>query len=642
MLIDRSNYPKFLAWLKRQAVVAVDTETNGLDPYGKTQNRICGLALYANGEGWYLPVRHGDNARRQAGNLPVSYLTETLDTLWHRCVNDGVRLLMWHAKFDLHMMHADGFGVVYAGHPVEDYMLAVHLLNENEPSFGLKEIADKYGICQGSKDERELREVIERECGVRTLDKSWKGELWRLSASTVEPYAVTDVVLTWEVAKMAASALKSWKLDKLFEEVNAYNLILWGMENRGVQLDIPAIQEHMRTSAPKLAETEREIRKLIAGPLREAQANCRMPTPVTGKSGKLLKIKTSDIPLPLRLTPNTFNPGSPGQLMAIFPQWLRTDVAFLETLRPGHPDYKIAQAILDWRVLSKMNGTYYDAYLALVDASGVLRPGYNVHGTVSGRLSGSKPNLQNVPRYTPRRPVKYVFQARPGFVLVEVDYQQAELRIAAHYAKCPRMTDILESGRDAHQETADGIGIERHAGKTLNFSVLYGGGAPTVSKQLKCPIPVARDYLSGFHGLYPEFQWLSSALQDEAEQRGFIRMESGRICHFRNVVTGEAYRDRRGFPVESRKAMNRLIQGTAAEMLRVAMGRLDERIRRERIEAYMLLQVHDSLITEVKLSDLDCFLAILRPEMCDFGFRPAPDISLKVGERWGELKEIQL
>jgi len=394
------------------------------------------------------------------------------------------------------------------------------------------------------------------------------------------------------------------------------------MERRGVRLDRAGIDRQMAELAPRQYEVFDEILATV----REVTGDILDPTPRPvriGKKGQPLKAK--DV--------GTFNPGSPSQIAALT-GWEKTDVASIEALEADDPWKPFGELILDYRVLSKMSGTYYDAYLSMLDGENALRPNYNLHGTVSGRLSCSKPNLQNVPRYTERRPVKGIFIPRDGYVFVEMDYSQAELRIASHYAKEDRMRAIFEAGGDPHGETAAKLGIPRFVAKTLNFLIIYGGGVRAIVRTLGCSEEVGKAYIDGYHGLYPGFRKLSNGCSELAMKQGYIRMETGRLARFN---TWKRYRSES----DPRKAMNRLIQGTSAEMLRVGMQRVDDSIRELGLDAFPLLQVHDSLLIEVAPQDVPALADVLRSDMRDFGFSPRPEIDLKIGSSWAPMTELE-
>jgi DNA polymerase-1 len=630
----------FDQWLDAQSVIAVDTETTGLDPYGTRQDRICGLAVYAEealdppdpseyavrrmGQGFYIPYRHDAGT-----NSPLGHLQATMRRMSDRCNAGDLTMLFWNAKFDLHMMIQDGFELPRRT-GVEDYMLAFHLLNENEPSFALKSIADKYRIGTGSLDESALKRVVEEKLhgGKHIAEKSWKGDIYRLSGADVHNYALSDVWLTWEAAMRARTALDKWKLAELFADMNTFLLIVARMERRGFKLDRERIDEHMATSRPLFEQVTAEIREIVIA--RQGHGFNPMDPPeqpISEKTGK-----------PLKWNRRPFNPGSPKQLQIVF-DWPSTDKPYLESLDKSAPDYEIANKILDWRVLDKMKGTYYDAYLSLIDPEGTLRPNYNLHGTVTGRISCSRPNLANVPRYSEKRKVKDVFVARDGYLLFETDYRAAELRIACHFAQEWRMAQIILDGRDPHGETASGIGLhpvnDRHVGKTLNFLVIYGGGVRALTKLLKCDEQTAADYLGRFRNLYPGFARLSDEMEQIASTQGFIRYPTGRIRRFNTYKIA-------WWEAKPRKAMNSYIQGTSSEMMRVAMMRLDAEIERQELDAHFLIQVYDSLMIEVREDHFERLRPLMRPIMTGFHFTPPPDIEAKLGTRWGQLKEIEI
>ena len=636
---------QFFTWLEQQRTVAIDTETTGLDPYARLNpSRICGVSFYAPSEGWYLPFRHGTGV-----NLPVSVLHDLVKRLSDR-VNAGDLLLKtWNGKFDIHMLHCEGLEIPISG--VHDAMLAAHLMNENEPTFALKKLSDKYLGDQSSLDENDLYGRVCEFIGERLPAREWKGLMWKLPAEDVSAYAISDTRLTWDMDAFYADPLESWELTDVYHELSDYSLLITRMEARGIQLDLNEIHTHMRRTAPQFQQVDASLRE------RAEKIIMRMPEPdkTTSKtywevwSNEHMKredpVAYTDKWSKRRTSPKLFNPGSPSQVKWVF-DWEDADKEFLEGLTEDHPDYAIAQDLLDYRVLSKMNGTYYDAYLSLVDGEGKLRPNYNVTGTTSGRLSCSKPNIQNVPRYTDRRPVKDVFiSSAPDRSLIEVDYAQAELRIAAHYAQERALANVLAEGGDPHGLTAERMGVARHVGKTLNFAVIYGAGPTALMKLLRCERQEAFDYLNGYFALYPGFKRLAQATQQMAENHGFIRMASGRYRHFFNPYTREKYYDRKfnfKVPVETRKAMNALIQGTASEMLRIGMTRLDWEIRERGIDAALLFQVHDSVMIEAHDDVIDTLLPIIRTSLTDFAFDPAPDIDGKAGKRWGQLEHIDL
>lgn len=639
MLVDRETFPGILTWIRESPTLALDTETTGLNPYWSNDrtghfsavepDHVIGISLsdgYDNSA--YLSFRHGipkniepnetNLVAYDPDNLPPYMLRDLVATLNERIAEKKLDLLFWNAKFDLHMMANEGLDVPLSGQ-LFDVMIGAHLVNENEPSFGLKEYCDRYGIGVGSLDEEELRDVMRLSLGITTTDKTWKGQLWRLPAADVARYAESDTVLTFQAARMVHQLLGEMGIERLYRDYCDYLLLIWRMERRGVRLNRDLMLEHGRHFGPMLRDTY----DAIMNEVKEIQGHTYAPQkePKIGKRGLPIGVKK----------PEQFNPGSSTQIIALT-EWEKTDVRYIEELEDGAPYRELGTLLLDYRVLSKVQGTYYDAYLELIDRDNILRPNYNLHGTVNGRMSCSRPNLQNVPRFTDRRPVKDVFIPRDGYTLVEMDYQQAELRIAAHYAEEDLLREIFLTGRDPHGETAERMGVPRFIGKTLNFAVIYGAGVNGVMKTLKCSEEDARDYLNGYHGLYPNFRKLSTYLTQFAEREGYIRMETGR---YRRFDTYKRYE----WEIKPHKAMNSLIQGTASEMLRVAMLNADRAIRASGIDAHMLLQVHDSLMLECAPNDVPKLIEILRECMTDFAFSPPPDIDVKVGASWARMEK---
>ena len=209
--------------------------------------------------------------------------------------------------------------------------------------------------------------------------------------------------------------------------------------------------------------------------------------------------------------------------------------------------------------------------------------------------------------------------------MIQSDYKQAEMRLVTHYTKDPLMKELIESDADLHSETANRLGIPRQAAKRLNFSVIYGIGAKHLSESLRVDLPVARDYLEKYHGLYPGFRKLMYQCEDFAKQEGYIKMWTGRTRHF-NVPEADPH-----------KAMSNLIQGGVAEIVRVAISRLFPAVRD--LGGYMLLQVHDSVIFEIPDENLAIALPAIKMIMEDFDFVPHVGVDVEYGKSWGTFKK---
>jgi DNA polymerase-1 len=281
-----------------------------------------------------------------------------------------------------------------------------------------------------------------------------------------------------------------------------------------------------------------------------------------------------------------------------------------------------AQAVLMARGWLSVASRYYTPYAKLCDAQGVLRASLNLHGTISGRLSCSNPNLQAVARQTEVFKVKDVFIARPGYTMISMDYSQAEMRIACFYAKEETMAGLIRSGVDVHSSTANMLGIPRDIAKRINFGTIYGIGKRGLSRQLHIPEKTSQEYLTLYHNLYPGFRQLMNACEARAERDGAIRMWTGRMRHY----------DAKN---PSRTAMPNLVQGAVAEIMRVAISRAYPVMND--LGGYMLLQVHDQIIFEVPDENLWIAMPVIRDIMQDFDFDPRMTVDIKYGKRWGKM-----
>lgn len=547
----------------------VDTETNGLNPWGTKDSdphHIIGLSIDTGHDAYYFPYRH------QAGvNLPI----ETLEFFKPYLSNPDRVYGGFNYKFDMHMFKREG--IDYPPN-IEDAMLSAHLLNENEPSFRLKDLGDKYLPGTASHEEHVLMDKLKAIGG-------GKADMGMLPPEDVEPYACDDVRITRALLKMHKEALKHWGLEDIWKQINFYEVITAKMEHRGMLLDLPLIQQYAE-------EADEHYKQAYSELVREAGYDINVNS--SKQVCALLGVESSAAEI-------------------------------LEVL--GEQDTKqgqLALRVLECRGWGSVVSKYYKPYLNLCDKEGTLRTSMKLHGTISGRLSSTSPNLQAVARKTDVFRVKDVFIARPGYTLVSMDYSQAEMRLACFYAKEETMSDLIRAGKDLHSSTAETLGIPRDAAKRINFGVIYGIGAEALHKQLRIAKKTAQSYLNQYHGLYPQFRVLMDACQNTAEQKGFIRMWTGRMRHY-------------DINNPSHKAMSNLVQGGVAEMMRVAITRSFPLMYE--LGGYMVLQVHDQIIYEIPDDKADMAIPILKANMENFDFDPRMTADVKYGKRWGDLKK---
>lgn len=559
----------------------VDTETTGLSIFGNKKRErdvVIGIAIDDGDEAYYLPFRH-----KQGENLPM----ECMEFL-RKYLSDSHRTYGgFNYSYDLHMMAFDGIEIAPN---FEDAMLAVHLLNENEPDFKLKSISDRYGIGDGSLQESILEDKVFEECQRLGLECSrspraannTKSMMYVLDPADVEPYACDDVRLTRELLDLVRPALEHFSLYKIWKQINYYSYIITLMEHRGMHIDADMIKKYQLEAVDHLADAQRRLNEAAGFEL---------------------------------------NPNSSKKVCEFLGVQSSAAERLVEVIDAGGKGAENAKLVQEARGWKSVDSRYYTPYLEAMDSEGDLHCSLNLIGTYTGRLSCSNPNLQAVAKHTDIFKVKDVFTARPGFLMIQADYKQAEMRLVTHYTKDPLMKELIENDADLHSETANRLGIPRQAAKRLNFSVIYGIGAKHLSESLRVDLPVARDYLEKYHGLYPGFRKLMHECEDFAKQYGYIEMWTGRLRHF-NVPEADPH-----------KAMSNLIQGGVAEIVRIAISRLYPAIKD--IGGNMLMQVHDSIIFEVPEDQINIALPTIERVMTDFDFDPKPGVDIEYGYSWG-------
>ena len=559
----------------------VDTETTGLSIFGnaeRKQDKIIGYAIHDGVEAYYLPFRH-----LQGQNLPI----ECLDFLRPYLSDSHRTYCGWNYNYDLHMMAFDGISIAQN---IEDAMLALHLVNENEPDFKLKETADRYHIGSGSLQESILEDKVFEECQRLGLECSrspraannTKSMMYVLPPADVEPYACDDVRLTRNLRDLLVVALKQYGLYEIWKQINYYSYIICQMEHRGMHVDKDIINRYQIEAVDHLKDAQERLNKAAGFEL---------------------------------------NPNSSKKVCEFLGVQSSAAEVLVNVIDAGGQAAENAKLVQEARGWKSVDSRYYTPYLNAMDENGDLHCNLNLIGTYTGRLSCSNPNLQAVAKHTDIFKVKDVFTARDGYLMIQADYKQAEMRLVTHYTKDQLMKELIENDADLHSETANRLGIPRQAAKRLNFSVIYGVGARTLAENLRVDFPIAKDYLEKYHGLYPGFRKLMYQCEDFAKMNGYIEMWTGRLRHF-NVKEADPH-----------KAMSNLIQGGVAEIVRVAISRLYPAITD--IGGQMLLQVHDSIIFEVPEEQINVALPTIQFIMEDFDFDPKPGVDIEYGYSWG-------
>lgn len=586
LVLDEETFRHALTAIEYNPTAVVDLETTGLSPF--LGDKLAGVAVYIPACGWayYFPFRHASG-----DNLPLALLEDLWETL------DTVDTLVgWNFKFDLNFMAVDNYDTLNPEQEKFDVMIALHLLDENRYDKGLnyklKDTAAQL-VDENAKDADEALHEELRKRGIK------KGLMYQLPAELVAEYAMMDVVLTWELEVLFAPYLEKWGQVDLYQELSEFEWrVLHRMELRGMQVDRDLIER-------MIAENGDEASVLLA------------------------KIQQA--------AGYAINPNSPAQVAS----WLKLDNAQRETLElSGDPR---AEMLLDYKFTTKAVNTFYTPYLHFSSGDGSVHPSLHVIGTVSGRLSSSEPNLQQVPRKAKAGvrgySVKDVFTAPEGYVLAQFDYGQLELRLACHFAHEVTMTNMFNTGVDMHQYTADALNIDRQTGKTMNFGLLYGMGAEKAARFLRLDLREARELVPAWHALYPAFRATHNEAIRIAQLRRtpsgeltdsdgyqYIRLPDGRVRHY----YGE---EARYF-----SSWNTLIQGTGAIVMRRALLNICKTYPPEQDVLIPVMTVHDSLICYIKDWAVEEVVERVIGIMTDFPeFNPPMAVEAKWGKSWGAV-----
>ena len=297
----------------------------------------------------------------------------------------------------------------------------------------------------------------------------------------------------------------------------------------------------------------------------------------------------------------------------------------------GNP---FARLILDWRQVSKLRATYTDALPGYIDKrTGRVHTSFALAATTTGRLSSSEPNIQNIPiRTEAGRKIRTAFIAAPGHKLISADYSQIELRLLAHMADIPQLKQAFAEGRDIHASTAsemfnvpiEGMPSEtRRRAKAINFGIVYGISAFGLANQLGIPRDQAGAYIRTYFDRFPGIRTYMDATKRICKQQGYVETLFGRKCHYPRITASNP--SERAF--NERAAVNAPIQGTAADIIRRAMIRMDAALLDAKLSARMLLQVHDELVFEVPDEEVEATIPVISRVMVD---APYPAVTLEV------------
>ncbi|MFN3742587.1 MAG: DNA polymerase I [Anaerolineales bacterium] len=596
-LIDSlSKLERLLSVLEKAETIAFDTETTSQD---EMQAELVGLALAVQpGEGYYLPFGHQEGA-----NLPL----EALGRLRPFLTDPRKAKVGHHLKYDYIVLARHGLAVT----PLTfDTMIAEWLCNPDSSNLGLKNLVQ---ARLGEKMTR-IEELIGSGKGQRSMAE--------IAPQMVAEYAVADAETTLRLMPILRKELEERKARRLLEEVEMPLVtVLAEMEMHGVLVDTAFLKEYGKALRARMGEIEEAVYRLIGK---------RFNLNSTQQLSEALFDHLGLVP------PDRGRRTQSGHYS--------TSAEVLEQMRGQH---EVIEYILEHRELAKLKSTYVDGLLEAVDLHGRVHTSYSQTAVVTGRLSSSNPNLQNIPiRTESGRQIRRAFIAAPGYVLLSADYSQIELRIMAHLSGDDNMIAAFRAGQDIHRATAAAIygvpmdavtpEMRRHA-KAVNFGLIYGMTPYGLTRTTDLTLAEAEAFVEAYFRQFPRVREYINGIRHLARRQGYVETLLGRRRYFPMLVGQPMNAKLR----EEREAINAPIQGTAADIMKLAMIRISQRLREAGLHGQMLLQVHDEVVIECPENELRETARLVRQEMENAYPLRVPLVSeARWGKNWGEMEAL--
>ncbi|MDR2136356.1 MAG: DNA polymerase I [Treponema sp.] len=599
-ILDMAELETLLAAGKKQGFLALDFETDSLDAWNAQPIGIS-LALKPR-EAFYAPVapharlRDGDGPEGPAPCLDARAVRDLLLPL----LSDSAMTIAAHnAKFDYKVSR--GWGIPRWNCKIWDTMVAAWLVDPERNNYSLDSLAAYH---------------LDYHDAIAYYDVVPKGSAFdAVSLETATRYSAEDADLCIRMRQYLSPALEVGETRGIFENLEMPLLpILAEMEGEGIKIDPKVLKDYGEELGTELAQVEKDTYRLVG---------------------------------------HEFNLGSPKQLQEVLfverklksgkktKTGYSTDMAVLEELAREDP---VPALILRHRTLSKLKSTYVDTLVDQADSHGRLHTNFVQTGTATGRLSSKEPNLQNIPiRDEEGRRIRAAFAARPGNLLISADYSQIELVILAHLSGDENLVSSFREGKDVHARTAALIfGVDedkvdsgqRRIAKTINFGVMYGMSAFRLANELDITRTEAAAFIDAYFKTYSGVSRLIGELVSKTEQTGYASTILGR----RRYIPAINSRNKTEKAAAERVAVNTPIQGSAADIVKTAMLKVDQALRLSGSPAKLLLQVHDELILECPRADAPAAAELARKVMEGAAALSVPlRVSVETGKHWGDF-----
>jgi len=583
---------RLICTLKEAKEFALDLETTSLFPM---EAEIVGLSVSCKEhQAFYLPFSHKD------ATIPQLELSSALPLLKTLLEDDVVRVYGQNIKYDYIVLQR--YGITIKG-IAGDTMVASYLLNPTKHNHNLEEIAQEY-LDHQMITYKDLTGI-----GKKALPFD------QVQIEEAKVYSCEDADVTFLLAKLLLPKLEEEGLRELFYQVEMPLVeVLAKMEMNGVKIDVKLLKD-MSLEFESLLKSFMEKIFELAG----EEFNINSPQQLGNILFEKLKL-----------------PGARRTKIGY-----STDLDMLQKLAIHHP---LPAEILAFRSLSKLKSTYIDTLPRMINPqTGRLHTSYNQTATATGRLSSSDPNLQNIPiRSSEGRRIREAFTAETGWKILSADYSQIELRILAHLSQDETFIQSFKQGEDIHTRTAAEIfGVSsllvtpqmRREAKVINFGIIYGMSAYGLAKELGIDQKVAKAYITDYFKKYRGVREYIDSVLEKAREKGYVTTLKNRRRYLPEITSSnQAMRQ-----FAERMAINAPIQGTAADLIKIAMINIQKRIEEKGLKTKMIIQIHDELVFEVPDQEIVEFGGLVREEMEGVIDISVPlKIDINIGKNWSE------
>jgi DNA polymerase I len=584
-----------------QGRISIDTETTSVSP---TAAEIVGYSFaWEDDKAYYVPVLAPPGEPRLDPAATLAALRPVLE-------NPAIGKIGQNLKYDMIVLRMAGVELA----AVEfDTMVASYLLDAGERNHNLDELAERYLRHTNIK----IESLIGKGKDQKRMDE--------VPLAAIADYAAEDALVAWRLRPLLADKLAENQQVELFESLELPLIeVLVELESNGIRVDVGRLAELSREFGARLTRLEADIHDLAGHPFNIASPK------------QLAQVLFDEQKLPVVSKTKTKSGPS-------------TDVDVLEELARLHP---LPAKIIEYRQFAKLKNTYVDALPGMVNRrSGRVHASFNQVVAATGRLSSSDPNLQNIPiRSESGREIRSAFlPGQDGWLLLAADYSQIELRVLAHCSGDQALCSAFAGDEDIHARVASqvyGVPLEqvtremRRTAKAVNFGVIYGQSPFGLAKTLGIAQEQAAKFIDDYFQRYPGIEVFLTKILAECLQNGYVSTVMGRRRAIRGVrpdAGRQPNQKLRNLP--ERTAINTVIQGSAADLIKQAMIAVYRRLRREALAARMLLQIHDELVFEVPPGEIDRLAKLVREEMSSVQVLSVPlKVDVKTGRNWAETE----